>query len=67
MGPPLRLKRTDLITRTVPLIRHGLRPCHLPPMGKVRRAPQKASPLVGLRPQARFEANRRKAAALRPR
>ena len=36
MGPPLRLKRTALITRTVPLIRHGLRPCHLPLKGKAR-------------------------------
>ena len=51
MGPPLRLKRTALITRTVPLIRHGLRPCHLPLKGKAGGYAFKAFPFRGRCPR----------------
>ena len=51
MGPPLRLKRTALITRTVPLIRHGLRPCHLPLKGKALERYPPAFPFRGRCPR----------------
>ena len=51
MGPPLRLKRTALITRAVPLIRHGLRPCHLPLKGKAGGYAFKAFPFRGRCPR----------------
>ena len=51
MGPPLRLKRTALITRAVPLIRHGLRPCHLPLKGKAGGYAVKAFPFRGRCPR----------------
>ena len=51
MGPPLRLKRTAHITRAVPLIRHGLRPCHLPLKGKAGGYAFKAFPFRGRCPR----------------